>query len=190
MYKLVDFKYKTYLIGAMEVTAEGDSGQAKRSDVEKALLELGVYPINPCFHERCKTGMAAADTIAKHNKWIEEDRWAEFIDSANHIWKGRDYLDAKGMLVHIPGDFDYVEMSNWITCLYTSKDRPVGTFGEMFQAYKLNIPVYVITDVSKKKLRHSFLHATLGSGGEVFATLSEYINFIRGKYNLNKIDIK
>ena len=60
MNKIVGYKYSSYLIGAMSVTAEKDGGVASRVEVEKELLMRNVFPINPAKLEAAKTGISAA----------------------------------------------------------------------------------------------------------------------------------
>lgn len=184
--KLKDYIYKTYLIGSMEVTAEGDTGGAKRKDIEEALLLRSVYPINPCKLEASKTGMITEEVDKKMTELIETDNWSEYKEMSNLIWKGYDGFDEDGNLLQVPGDFDYVEMSNWITFVFSDGDQPCGSFGEAFYAWKLNIPVYLITNIPVRKLRKSLLQCVIGSGGEVFPNQNSYLHFIDNKYNLSK----
>jgi hypothetical protein len=90
-------------------------------------------------------------------------------------------------LLHVPGDFDYVEMSDWMTFTFSKGDVPCGSFGEAFYAWRLGIPVYLITNIDIKDLRKSLLQCIIGSGGEVFHNLNEYLHFIDNKYNLIQV---
>lgn len=182
--RLEGFKHITYLIGAMETTAEGDDGGKKREDVEKELLRRKVFPINPVTLERFKVDHKTSKVKDLMEKWIEENNWSKYTEFSRLIWKGKDFYNKKEGLVHIPGDFDYVRMSDWITCLYNEGDSPCGTFGEAFLAFELDIPVYLVTKVPIAKLKRSFLQAIYGSGGMVFGSFGEYFNFIETRYKV------
>lgn len=181
---LPDFRYTSYLIGSMETTAEGDGGGTKRKLIEKELLLRGVYPINPVTLEKAKTGMSIEKAKEHMDTWLKENNIPAFKDNSIKIWKGIDILDKKGNLTHIPGDIDYVLMSDFLTCMYSEGDAPCGTFGETFIAFEHNIPVYLITPIDTLKLPKSFLQAIFGGGGAVFTDIGHYLNFIENKYNV------
>ncbi len=182
--RLEGYKYITYLIGAMETTAEGDDGGKKREDIEKELLLRKVFPINPVTLEKFKVEFETTKVKGLMEQWIEKNDWSKYAEFSKLIWKGKDFYDKKKGLVHIPGDFDYVRMSTWITCLYNEGDSPCGTFGEAFLAFDLDIPVYLITKVPIIKLKRSFLQAIYGSGGMVFGSFGEYLNFIENRFGV------
>jgi len=182
--RLDGYKHVTYLIGAMETTAEGDDGSKKREDIEKELLTRKVFPINPVTLEKYKVDQKTSKVKELMEKWIEENNWSKYAEFSRLIWKGKNFYNNKQGLVHIPGDFDYVKMSTWITCLYNEGDSPCGTYGEAFLAFELGIPVYLITKTPIKKLKRSFLQAIYGSGGMVFGSFGEYLNFIENRYGV------
>jgi len=182
---LPTFRYTTYLIGSMEKTAEGDGGGSKRVVIEKELLKRKVYPINPVSLEKSKTGMTVEKAKEKMDIWLKENQIPLFKDNSVKIWKGTNVLDKTGNLYHIPGDIDYVKMSNFLTCMYNEGDHPCGTYGETFIAFEHDIPVYLITSVDILSLPKSFLQAIYGGGGEVFTDIGHYLNFLENKYNLN-----
>ena len=182
--RLEGYKYITYLIGSMETTAEGDDGSKKREDIEKELLARKVFPINPVTLEKFKVELKTSKVKELMEKWIEENDWSKYAEFSRLIWKGKDFYNKNQGLVHIPGDFDYVKMSTWITCLYNEGDSPCGTYGEAFLAFELGIPVYLITKTPINKLKRSFLQAIYGSGGMVFSSFGEYLNFIENRYGV------
>ena len=116
------YLYRTYLIGAMEKTAEHDDGSEKRLSVEKELLLRNVYPINPVRLEATKTGMTAEEIKEKMIGWISGGCWELFNKKANEIWQGIDKIDFKIGMIHIPGDIEYCLMSNWITFTFNKGD--------------------------------------------------------------------
>jgi len=178
------YRFITYLVGSMEVCAEKDDGTKQRAGVEKELLLRNVYPINPVRLESAKTGMKTEEIKDKMNGWLASGNWELFKERAKEIWKGRSYIDGKDELVHVPGDIDYVTMSNWITFTYNKGDKPCGSFFECGIALEHDIPIYLITDMPKKELPKSLLQGILVSEGEVFNTLNEYLKFVDEKYRL------
>lgn len=182
------FKYTTYLIGSMETTAEGDFGERKRERIVKSLLERKIFPVNPCTSELQRTGMDSTEMSEKLIGWVAAGHWDKFVEYTDLIWKGKKLVerDDKGRvnLLLYPGDIHYVEISDWITALYSKGDSPCGTFGEAFYAYLLNKPIYLITDCPKKELKKSFLGWVLASGGEVFDNNNQYLEYVDKKYEL------
>jgi len=117
MGKLEGYKYITYLIGSMEKTAEGDDGGSKREIFVKELLARKVYPINPVQLEKYKINISTEKAKEQMNDWLKNKRFSEFKDFSRLIWKGKYLIDKKYGLIHIPGDIDYVTMSDWVTCV-------------------------------------------------------------------------
>jgi hypothetical protein len=184
------FKYISYLIGSMEKCAEGDDGSEKRAGVEKELLLREVYPINPVKLESMKTGMTTDQIKEKMAGWLASGNWDLFKARAKDIWQGKDYIDEKGSLIHIPGDIDYCIMSNWITFTFNKGDIPCGSFAECGIAMEHKIPIYLITDMPKKELPKSLLQMILITEGEVFENKSQYLDFVDKKYNLKRVEEK
>jgi hypothetical protein len=184
------YDYTTYLIGSMEKTAEGDDGTAKRADVEKELYLRGVYPINPVKLEAGKTGMTTNELKEKMVGWITSGHWDLFAEKSKEIWMGSDAELENGALVHVMGDVDYVLMSDWITMSYNKGDAPCGTFAEAGIALEHHIPIYLVTNLIKRDLPKSLLQIILASGGEVFETLNQYLEFIDKEYKLKRKEEK
>ena len=184
------YRYITYLIGSMKICVEKDDGTEKREIVEKELLLRNVYPINPVKLETSKTGLRTGEIKEKMSGWVASGNWELFKEKAKEIWKGKQYIDGKEELVHIPGDIDYVTMSNWLTFTYSKGDKPCGSFFECGIALEHNIPIYLITDLLKKELPKSLLQGVLVSGGEVFNNLNDYLEFIDKKYKLKRKEPK
>jgi hypothetical protein len=184
------FRYVTYLIGSMEVCAEKDDGTSKRAGVEKELLLRNIYPINPVKLESQKTGMRTEEIKEKMSGWISSGNWELFKQKAREIWLGKKYIDEKQGLVHIPGDVDYVLMSDFLTFTLQKGDKPCGSFFECGIALEHNVPIYLITDMLKKELPKSLLQGVLASEGEVFNNLNDYLEFIDKKYKLHRKEPK
>jgi len=188
MAKLEGYKYITYLIGSMEHTAEKDDGSSKRKRFVEELTTRKVYPINPVQLEKYKINVSTEQAKGQMETWLQNKQVSEFKDFSRLIWKGKYLIDKKYGLIHIPGDIDYVRMSDWITCVFNKGDKPCGTYGESFMAFEKDIPVYLITDVSEeeesKEIPKSFLQSIHGSGGYVFRDIGDYLNFIENKYEI------
>jgi len=184
------YKYSTYLIGSMEKTAEGDDGQGSRDEVEKELEARNVLGINPVKLEASKTGMNVGEAKERMTGWVVSGNWELFKEKAIEIWKGCNAINENGGLIHIMGDVDYVLMSDWITMSIRRNDAPCGTYAEAGIALEHNIPIYLITNIIKRELPKSLLQIVLSSGGEVFNSLKEYLEFIDREYKLKKKEKK
>jgi len=184
------YKYSTYLIGAMSITAEKDGGIAQREEVEKELLLRNVFPINPAKLEKAKSGMTAIDAIDKIKGWVSSGKRDLLHKIGKGIWQGYDTINEEGNVVHICGDLDYVKVSNWITFVLNEKDKPAGTFFEVGVAIEHNIPIYLITNIPKKDLPQSVILGIEAVNGEFFDNLNQYLKFIDEKYNLKRKEPK
>lgn len=182
--KLNQYRFVSYIIGSMEKPAEGDGGEKKRTGIQAELLKRNVYPINPCEQEMAKIGMSTQRLKEKMALWEDEENWSEFGKYARLIWKGKDIVSDKGDLIHVPGDIDYCQMSDWLTFLLDVKDKPCGSIGEMFMGFEHDKPVYLITNIPIKKLPASLKQAVFGSGGYVFDSENAYLHFIEQRYDL------
>ena len=179
-----DFRYVTYIIGSMENPAEGDGGESKRKNIVDELIKRKIFPINPCALESHKVGMNTQQLKKKMHELKQENNWSEYRKFSRLIWKGKDILNNKNELIHIPGDFDYIRMSDWLTFILNKNDSPCGSIGEMFDAFDRDIPVYLITDIPIIDLKDSLVQAIIGSGGYIFNSENEYLHFIENEYHL------
>jgi len=176
-------QYITYLIGAMEITAEGDSGETKREKLVEELTARGVFAIDPSRLEVIRTGMSSADLSNKLSGWISSGHWEEFDNYMNIIWKGKNVIEENNITL-MPGDIHYVEMSHWVTAIFNRGDSCCGTYFEAGYAYMLGKPIYLITDCPKKDLAMNFIGWIDNSGGRIFSSRQQYYEFIDNKYNL------
>jgi len=87
-------------------------------------------------------------------------------------------------LLDIPGDIDYVTMSDWITFVLNRGDQPCGSYLEAGIAMEHRIPVYLVTDYIKSELPKSLLQCIEVSGGEVFPNENKFFAFLDEKYGL------
>ena len=184
------YKYCSYLVGAMTKTAEKDGGLAKREEVEKELLLRNVFPINPAKLEKEKSGLSAHDAIDKIIGWVASGKRDLLREIGRNIWKGYDGINEGGNIVHVGGDLDYVKVSNFITFLLHKDDRPCGSYFEVGVAIEHDIPIYLITDIPKKDLPQSLILGIEAVGVEFFENLHQYLAFLDEKYELKREEKK
>lgn len=182
------YKYVTYLIGAMTITAEKDGGIAKREEVNNELLLRNVFPINPATLEKAKTGLTPNDAIEKIRGWVASGKRDLLYLTGKKIWRGYDAINEEGNLVHIGGDLDYVKMSDWLTFVLHRNDRCCGTYFEVGCAVEHNIPIYLITNIPKRDLPQSLILGIEAVRGEFFENLSQFLRYIDEKYDLKRIE--
>lgn len=183
------YDYITYLVGAMQITAEKDDGQTKREYIEQELLLRNIYPINPVKMEKSKTGEETSDLKEKMKGWIASGNWEKFTKKSKEIWEGYYALLEDGRLVKVLGDIDYVNMSDWITFILNEGDKPCGAFGESYGAVEHKIPLYLITKMAKKDLPQSLLQ-WICINGEIFESYNQYLEFIDKEYKLKRKEEK
>lgn len=186
MKNIDEFKFISYLIGAMEKTAEGDSGESKREKLFNGLVKRNVFPIDPTRTEAMRTGFTSKELKEKLEGWTASGNKELIKKHAKYIWEGRNMVDKNYNLIYIPGDFHAVKISDFITCVINEGDHPCGTFGEAGIATDRKIPLYLITEMPKKKLPGSFRQWISINDGEVFHSEHDYFKFIDKKYKLKE----
>ena len=184
------YKYSTYLVGAMSITAEKDGGIAKREEIYNELILRNVFPINPATLEKAKTGLTITDAIDKIKGWVSSGKRDLLQKTGKSIWKGYNAINEGGNVIHIGGDLDYVKVSDWITFVLHAKDKPCGSYFEVGVAIDNNIPIYLITDIPKRDLPQSLILGIEAIGGEFFDNQSQYFKFIDEKYKLKRKEPK
>ena len=180
------YDHVTYLVGAMQFTAEKDGGQAKREDFINELLMRNVFPINPVTLEKLKTGMTVQEATEKIQGWIASGHRELIRECGRNVWKGRRGITEDGNIAHIAGDLDYTKMSDWITFILNKGDNPCGSYMEVGVAVDHNIPIYLITEIPKKDLKQSLILGIEAVNGEFFENPSQYYKFIDEKYKLKR----
>ena len=186
---------KTYLIGAMEKTKAKDCGRGWRDklrpELEKRRDVKGnpIYVFDPTLEEQSKVGFTPKEFQKKVDGWINSGNNDKVAEGSNLIWKGKTYIErdeseGKAKLVHVMGDIDYVENSNFLICRFEKGDSPCGTFGEALLAYKIGIPIYVLQTMTREEYPKSLVGWVFASGGGFFQNQSQLLDFIDKKYNL------
>ena len=133
-YRIINSWIKTYLIGAMSKTQDGDGGAGWRDkiqqELEKRIDKNGnpIYIFNPCNEEQNKVGLNPIDYHKKVNGWINAGLNDKVAEGSDLIWQGKQilYLDEnnKPFLKVIPGDDFYVEQSDFLICRINPLDKP------------------------------------------------------------------
>jgi hypothetical protein len=181
-----------YLIGSMEAPAENDGGVGWRQYLTPRLNWRGVYCFDPTFEEKSKIGMPTPEFMVKLNQLVLDENWSEFILQMRKVWKGRTYmqqLKGREVMLHILGDIQYVEASNFLVWHHKDGDKPGGTLAELIIAWMRGIPVYLITQMPIEKMNKSILYFLLDSGheqGRVFKNFDDFLTFIDKKYSLKE----
>lgn len=178
---------KTYLIGAMGKTAAKDGGAGWRQQLTPILEQYGIQVLDPNKREKEKVGM---DTLTFHQKltgWKRSGNWNLYTEGHHKVWFGTDKILGDGELIHLPGDFDFVQVSDFLIAHIEKGDMPCGTYGEACLATYLGKSIYLVTKLPIYKISDSFLGWIRVSGGKVFETFSKLEQFLVLEYNLKKI---
>ena len=187
---------KTYLIGSMESPGKGDNGVGWRKELTPHLTARGIYAFDPTNEEASKVGMNTAEMMEKLNGWQLSGNWDLFVNSMAKIWRGvtkiaEDPVTQEPQMLHLLGDVDYVENSDFLIWTLHEGDSLGGTICELSIAwYKRNIPVYLVTEVPKSQINKSLLYFVLDSGngkGKIFKNYGELLSFLDGEYKLSVI---
>jgi len=180
----------TYMIGSMESTADNDGGTGWRKYLTPLLSSRGIYAFDPTREEIAKVGLPTEEFLAKLNELVEDADYSEFLVQMRKIWKGNTITkveNGKYEMVHIMGDVNYVEYSNFLVWHHKEGDKPGGTIAELIIAWSRGIPVYLVTEMPITKLNKSLLFFLLDSGhsqGRVFKTFKGLLQFLDKKYKL------
>src|SRR3990172_8472385 len=182
--------FKTYTIGAMENPIDKDNGVGWRQYLTPFLNSRGIYVFDPTREEIKKVGMPTEEFVMKLNELQEEKNYPEFLIQMSNIWKGKTYtqeVNGKYETIHLLGDINYVEYSNFLIWHHKEGDQPGGTIAELVIAWMKGIPVYLVTEMPIIKLNKSLLYFLLDSEhgqGRVFKSFKGILQFLDRKYKL------
>ncbi len=196
----MDIKFTTYLAGFIE--ASPDTASDWRDIILKELDRPDTLIYCPMKFEAMKTGKPAGEHVKYCQGLKQAGIWNSFKHEMRKIWYGHvkpgvnrydiikqfQYLsiingNKEEDLKHF-GDFEAVARSNFIIVNYKASIPTWGTPAEALEAFFLNIPIYVISDVPKTKMNSTFLWWVLETKGEVFYSLNDCVKFIKEKYKL------
>lgn len=189
---IINNTYKTYLIGSMESPGKKDGGVGWRQTLTPELNKRGIYAFDPTREEVKKVGMPTEELMEKLKGWQLSGNWELFNEYMRKIWRGTSYISETGetkepQMIHVMGDVDYVEHSNFLVWNLEEGDRLGGTIAELTIAWYRGIPVYLVTSVPKSKINKSLLYFLLDSGqgkGRTFKTQAELLEFIDDTYDV------
>lgn len=189
---IVNNKYKIYMIGSMECPSKNDGGIGWRQKLIPELKKRGIYSFDPTSEEIKKVGWTSQQLAEKIIGWKQSGKWSIFLTIMRKIWRGVTYLETAEngkdpQAVHILGDVDYVENSDFLIWHYDEGDKLGGTIAELVISWYRGIPVYLITQAAISKMNSSILFFLFDSGngqGEIFKTQNELLQFIDKKYKL------
>ena len=160
---ILNNKLKSYLVGSMESPADGDDGIGWRRELTPSLNDRGIYCFDPTKEETQKVGMSTSDLMGKLNGWQLGGHWGKFTEYMGKIWKGvseleEDPVTKEPRMIHIMGDIDYVENSDFLIWYLKDGDKLGGTIAELTIAWYRGIPCYLVTSVPKSQINKSILY--------------------------------
>lgn len=195
-------KYTVYTAGAIEKASKNEAINW-REDIKAKLKCSEIVFYDPLERECQKTGrkFQAQGDYLKGLK--QSGHWDLFREEMRKIWFGSIRPEAG----HIPdiftflrtrkmvdgneerdlgfwADWEAVLRSDFIIANIDKDVQTIGTIGEILVAYLFKIPIYLIINVPKTEANSTLLAWVLESGGDVFYSVNECVNFIKERYHL------
>lgn len=201
--KHIKIKYCTYLAGFIESKPQGASGW--REEIFQKLDSPDLLVYCPIKYEQKKTGLPAGEHIKYVIGLKQGGHISHFNEQMNKIWWGsvrpgisryeviqlfkyRSLIDGNTENdLDMWGDFEAVARSNFIIVNYNKNIPTWGTPAEAVIAFFLNIPIYVISNVSKTEMNSSLFWWVNETNGEVFRDINDCVKHIREKYKLSEV---
>jgi hypothetical protein len=85
------------------------------------------------------------------------------------------------------GDYEAVVRSDFIIAYMPKDIKTTGTILEMHICYLFNIPIYLILpDHPKTEANSTLIDMVMKSGGEIFYSINDAVEFIKNKYRLKE----
>ena len=198
--------YTTYLAGYIE--HQVSLAVSWRDEIAAKLASPDLLVYCPIKYEAEKTGKPAGEHVKYTVGLKQGGHWTQFIEEMKKIWWGivrpgknrfevikqfqyRKFIDGnKETDLPIWGDFEAVSRSDFII-VYYKKDIPSwGTPAEAVTAFFLDIPIYVISDVSKTDMNSSLLWWVQETKGDVFYSLNDCVKHIKDTYKLAEVKVE
>lgn len=197
-------KYVTYLAGWIEACPT--SANSWREEINKAFEDSNIFTYCPIKYESVKTGQNFKDNVKYIRRIKKERNWKKFKTVMKNIWWGKSkVLHAYPLLnltgsfykrnfnhrvdLTVLGEFEAVVRSDFIIVNYHHSKPSWGTPAEALLAYLFNIPIYVISNVSKVEMNSTLLWWVEESNGQIFYKNKSLINFIKKLYKVNKYKV-
>jgi hypothetical protein len=198
-------KYTTYLAGAIEAVSTKEMKTWRKEISEKLNSpDLGIY--DPVDQESNKVGKESGKQVEYITGLKQGGHWEIFGEEMSKIWWGKIdtmKLDKIRLLIYLYekarlegnyltdfqfwGDYEATVRSDFIITYYPKDIRTVGTLNEVHTCYLFNIPIYLILpDHPKTEENSTLIDEVMKSGGEIFYSINECINFIKDKYKLKE----
>jgi len=198
-------KYCTYLAGAIEAASSKEM-KSWRAEVREKLnsSDLGIY--DPVEQESSKVGKESGKQVEYITGLKQGGHWEIFGEEMSKIWWGKIdtmKLDKIRLLIYLYekarlegnyltdfqfwGDYEATVRSDFIITYYPKDIKTVGTLNEVHTCYLFNIPIYLILpDHPKTEENSTLIDEVMKSGGEIFYSINEAVEFIKNKYKLKE----
>lgn len=190
-------KYVTYLAGWIEACP--DSANTWRSKINNAFEGSNIFTYCPIKYESIKTGQGTEENVKYIRKIKKQQNWKKFKEVMKNIWWGKSKVLSTYPLLNLTGsfykknlnhfddltvlgDFEAVVRSDFIIVNYHHNRPSWGTPAEALLAYLFNIPIYVVSNVSKTEMNSTLLWWVKETNGSIFKTEENVIDFIKEVY--------
>jgi len=196
-------KYITYTAGAIESVSSKEM-KSWRTEIREKLNspDLGIY--DPVEQESNKVGKESKNQVEYITGLKQGGHWDIFASEMEKIWWGNidtKKLDRIRLLIYLYekarlegnyltdfkywGDYEAVVRSDFIIAYLPKDTKTTGTILEIQICYLFGIPVYLIfPDHPKTEANSTLIDITMKSGGEIFYSINDCVNFIKEKYKL------
>lgn len=130
--------------------------------------------VHNCKTEPLATGMDVIEAQDQFNKWIQGGKYDLF---------------AKKFDLVVKKDLRMVDRSDFIVVHLFPDIGTTGTIHEMARAWRKKKPIYLIYYGAVSKISKWALYLTTESGGKVFSNKKQCTDFIREKYDRDKLNL-
>jgi len=162
-------KFKTYLIGSIQDSADG--GVSWRDKLAKKLADLGFEVLDPC---KLECNHSLAPTVEEQKKKLENlKRGGEW-----EIWD-RVMADIR------QSDLVCVNSSKFVIILYDPTKKLGGTIHEAVEAWQKNIPMYIVSYHHYVEFNDwvlALFRDNMKRGGKIFPNFRQLTDFLETEY--------
>jgi hypothetical protein len=198
-------KWTSYTAGAIESVSNKEM-KSWRAEIREKLLspDLGIY--DPVEQESYKVGKESGKQVEYITGLKQGGHWEIFSEEMSKIWWGKidtTKIDKIRLLIYLYekarlegnyltdfpfwGDYEAVVRSDFIISYMPKDVKTTGTLLEMHICYLFGIPVYLILpDYSKTDCNSTLIDIVMKSGGEIFYSINDSVEFIKNKYKLKE----
>ncbi|MFA7247974.1 MAG: hypothetical protein WC169_12505 [Dehalococcoidia bacterium] len=199
-------KYTSYTAGAIEAASNKEM-KSWRAEIREKLNspDLGIY--DPVEQESKKVGRESKNQVEYITGLKQGGHYELFHEEMEKIWWGNidtKKLDRIRLLIYLYekarlegnyisdfkywGDYEAVVRSDFIITYLPKDTKTVGTLYEVQTCYFFGIPVYLILpDCSKTEANSTLIDTVIKSGGQIFYSINDCVNFIKEKYKLKEV---